>query len=671
MPLVIRYSQWDGNQLDGAPNVDELLEALSDDFLQHGDISRALRQLVQRGFQWPSGDRLTGLQDLMQRVRDRRQQLLSQHNLGSIYRDLEQRLKDIVARERGTIEERLKQLAEGDQDPDQQSLRDTFNRIAHQNLDALDSLPSDLSDQIQRLRDYEFLDPQAGREFQDLLRSLQKSVVDSFFRQASRALQQMTPESWDRLQQMVRDLNQMLSEHIRGGQPNFQQFMERHGSMFGPSPPNSLEALLQQMQQRMAQAESLLNSLSPDQRDALLDLLSSQWFDDQLQGELAQLAAHLNALSPAGIQSQEYSFFGDESVSLDQAMQLMEQLQALENMERQLGRVRFGASLEEIDKELVKQALGPEAAEELEQMKRLLKQLETAGYLRRQAGGLKLTAQAMRKIGQKVLRDLFEHPRADAFGGHPTSQRGTSPEVSQDTRPYRFGDAFHLDLHRTLRNAIRRGPGVPVHLRVEDFEVQDSEFITATSTVLVLDVSRSMPMRGNFLAAKKVAVALDTLIRSQFPCDALYVVGFSGVAREVNTEDLAKLNVGDFGRGTNVQAGLRVARKLLSKHRASYCQVVLITDGEPTAYLERDGRLSIEYPPGPRVLRETLREVRSCTREGITINTFMLEKSYHLRSFVAQLAKANRGRVLFTAPEHLGRYILLDYVGGRARRRRR
>jgi uncharacterized protein with von Willebrand factor type A (vWA) domain len=155
-----------------------------------------------------------------------------------------------------------------------------------------------------------------------------------------------------------------------------------------------------------------------------------------------------------------------------------------------------------------------------------------------------------------------------------------------------------------------------------------------------------MPMRGNFVAAKKVALALSTLIRTQFPRDMLYLVGFSGFAREVDKEELPRLNVGDFGRGTNVQAGLRIARRLLAKHRGSQRQVILITDGEPTAYFETDGRLSIEYPPGPRVLKETLNEVRRCTKEEIIINTFMLEKSYHLKAFVSQLATLRDGRLL-------------------------
>ncbi len=669
--MAFRYSEWDGTQVEDLTDVEEIFDALSDDLLQHCDMGRALRQLLHRGFNRGSGDRMSGIQDLLQRLRERRQEMLSRNSLDSLYSDLRQRLDDIVQRERGSIEQRLGQASDQPDDEQQRLMRDTYERIARRNLDALDRLPQDPAGRIEELRNYEFLDPQAGSDFQQLLQSLQQSVMDSFFKRTSQALQRLTSQDTARMKEMLHDLNQLLSDRIDGGRPDFDDFMHKHGEMFGPNPPRSLEELVEQMQQRMSQMQSLLNSLTPQQRESLLDLLSAQLFDDDLQEELSDLAANLAGLSPNGIQGQEYSFFGEESASLQEAMRLMEQMQAMEEVERQLGRVRFGASLDEVDKDLMQEALGPEAGEQLDELKRLAKRLEQAGYMKRQGDGLKLTARAMRKIGQKALRDIFERLRMDAFGSHSTGQRGAGPEPAEDTKPYEFGDTFHLDLHKTLRNALRRQSGVPIRLTIDDFEVQDAEFFTSTTTVIVLDVSRSMPMRGNFLAAKKVALALNALIRTQFPRDNLYVGGFSGVAREVDKDDLPRLNVGDFGRGTNVQAGWRVARRLLSRHRASRCQVVLITDGEPTAFYERDGRLSIEYPPGPRVLRETLREVRLCTREGITINTFMLEKSYHLRAFVSQLARANQGRVLFTAPEHLGRYILLDYVGGKARRRSR
>ena len=667
----VRYSRWDNTQAQEIPGSDDLLQALSDDLLYHGDVSRALRQLMQRGLSLPSGKRLDGIQDMLRRLRERRQETLSQHNLDSLYQDLKDRLDRVVQREKESIGRRLQDMDnQGTQEPPEaQALQDTFRRMAQKNLDALETLPEDLPGAIQQLSDYEFLDPEAGREFQELLQMLQKSVLDSFFQDLTQRLEQLTPEGLEQIREMTRALNHLLEQKRKGQRPDFEGFMQQFGPMFGPNPPQTLEELIERLQQQMSQTQSLLNSLSSEQQEALLDLLSSQLFDSGLQDELAELAANLDMISPSGISGQEYRFFGDESTTLSEAMRLMKQLQELEQLERQLDRTRFGADLEDVDQDLMEQLLGKEAADNLEELKRLTKLLEEAGYVEREGDELKLTPLGMRKIGQKALRDIFDRIRKDAFGNHPSGTRGVGQEAIDETKQYEYGDPFLLDLKKTVMNALSRSePSVPVRLSPEDFEVYRTEHLSRTSTVLMLDLSRSMPMRGNFVAAKKVALALNSLIRTQFPRDNLYLVGFSGFAREVADEELAKLNVGDFGRGTNIQAGLRVARKLLARHRNSHRQVILVTDGEPTAYYEADGQLYIEFPPSLRVLRETLKEVRRCTREEITINTFMLERSSHLRAFVTQLAKVNKGRVLFSSPEDLGGYILVDYVGNRSRR---
>jgi uncharacterized protein with von Willebrand factor type A (vWA) domain len=468
---------------------------------------------------------------------------------------------------------------------------------------------------------------------------------------------------------MMGALNRLLRERLAGGQPDFQGFMERFGDMFGPNPPRSLDELLQQMRRQMSHMQSLLNSLSPEQRESLLDALASGIFEPDFQRELGELATNLDLLNPSGIRGRDYDFRGSEELSLDAAMEMMRALDEMEELERQLDRTRFGASLDDVNPDLLQRLLGPEAADNLEELKRLSHELEDAGFIRNEDGELKLTPQAVRKIGQRALRDIFRRIKRDAPGGHRTATNGPGFEPADDTKPYEFGDAMHLDLKRTLFNAIERSSGIPVRLRPPDFEVRRMEHITRTTTVLVLDLSRSMPMRGNFLAAKKVALALNTLIQTQYPRDVLYLVGFSGFARRLEKDELPHLNVGEFGRGTNIQAALRMARNLLGgRHRVGQRQVVLITDGEPTAFFEDDGHLTIEYPPGPRVQRATLNEVRRCTRDNITINTFMLEQSYHLRHFVRQLSRANHGRVLFAAPDRLGEYIVEDYVDQHSRR---
>ena len=200
-----------------------------------------------------------------------------------------------------------------------------------------------------------------------------------------------------------------------------------------------------------------------------------------------------------------------------------------------------------------------------------------------------------------------------------------------------------------------------VRLSPEDFEVERTEHLVRSSTVLMLDLSLSMPMRDNFLPAKKVALALHALLRSQFPRDTLHILGFSLYARTFTAEQLPGLSWSEWNIGTNMHHGFQIARQLLGRHKGPNKQVIMITDGEPTAHME-GGEAQFAYPPTRETFQETLKEVERCTREGITINTFMLEESRMLMAFVEQMARINRGRAFFAAPDRLGEYILVDYV---------
>jgi uncharacterized protein with von Willebrand factor type A (vWA) domain len=222
-------------------------------------------------------------------------------------------------------------------------------------------------------------------------------------------------------------------------------------------------------------------------------------------------------------------------------------------------------------------------------------------------------------------------------------------------------------MNKTLMNSLmREGAGSPVRLDVGDFEVFRTEYLTRSSTVLMLDMSRSMPLRGCFVAAKKVAFALNSLIRTQFPRDHLFIIGFSDYARELRPETLHEITWGDYVYGTNMQHGFMLARRLLGRHKSSNKQIILITDGEPTAHFEGD-RVHFSYPPTFRTFQETLREVKRCTQEDIVINTFMLERSHYLADFVEQMTRINRGRAFFATPERLGDFILVDYVSSKTR----
>jgi len=274
----------------------------------------------------------------------------------------------------------------------------------------------------------------------------------------------------------------------------------------------------------------------------------------------------------------------------------------------------------------------------------------------------------MRKIGQKALQDIFAELRKDRPGGHNIKLRGSGGERIEETKKYESGDDFQLHFQKTLMNTIYRElKAPPLRMSVEDFEIYKSEGLTRSATVLMIDLSLSMPMRGNFQAAKQVAIALDGLIRSQYPKDTLHVIGFSSYARELKKQDLPYMGWDEFDPYTNIQHGLYTARKLLARERCNNKQILMVSDGEPTAHIE-DGNIYFQYPPSMRTIQLTLREVKRCTQQNIVINVFMLDESQFLNAFVSQMARLNKGRVFYTSPDTLGEYMLVDYMSSKKSR---
>ena len=540
--------------------------------------------------------------------------------------------------------------------------------IADRKREFLDDLPDDAAGQVRRLQDYEFMDPEARAKFDELVDSLRQSMMDTFFRDLSSQIANMSPEDVERLKNMTRDLNRMLEEKMAGGEPDFDAFMRQYGDLFGDDPPRSLEELLDQMQRQMGQMQSLLGSLPPDLQQQLQDLLSDKIGDPELQQGLNELARNLEFLAPQRDQRAQYPFRGEEQIDLQAAMELMRQMQSIDELERQIERTQYGGELDDIDADQLEELLGPEARETLDELRKFLEILEEAGYVRRKGSGWELTPRGTRRIGQRALVELYAQLKAGSFGKHETHATGHGGERTDDAKPYEFGDPFHLDIRRTIMNSIEReGPGAPVRLRPDDFEVARSERVTQTATVIMLDLSWSMALRGSFQAAKKVALALNNLISAQFQRDSLYIIGFSAYARELKAEELPYVRWDESVLGTNMHHALMIAERLLARHTQGDRQVIMISDGEPTAHLER-GRSYFAYPPSPVTIRETLKAVKRCTRKGITINTFMLDRNHYLKEFVNQVARINKGRVFYTTPDKLGEYILVDYVAQKRQR---
>src|SRR5205085_5643103 len=480
------------------------------------------------------------------------------------------------------------------------------------------------------------------------------------------AMNTMTPEDMAKMREMLQDLNRMLRERAEGNESDFEKFKQKWGDHFPGV--ESLDDLLEQMGRQMAQLQSLMQSLSPGQRQQLDEMMRSLMMkDERLEAQMRQLAMNLGDLLPMDEMAQRYPFRGDEDVSLEQAMKLMDELNQLDQLERELKGVRDLADLDRIEGEKVEELLGQEAANDLARLKELAKTLKDAGYLEGEDDDLKLTARAIRKIADKALGDIFARLSRDRFGGHQINRRGAGGDQTDETKAYEFGDPFLLDLKETVMNAVeRQGAGTPVRLTPEDFEVNRTELRTQAATVVMLDMSRSMLNNGYFLPAKKVALALSALIRGQFPRDALYIVGFSLYARTFTPESLPTLSWSEWNIGTNMHAGFLLSRQLLARHKGGTQQILMVTDGEPTAHLE-DGVADFSYPPMPRTFQETLKEVQRCTREGITINTFMLERSSYLTRFVEDMARINHGRAFFAAADRLGEYVVVDFVRSRRR----
>ena len=551
------------------------------------------------------------------------------------------------------------------------ALRTMLRDVAAKRLDHLDSLPPDVGARIRGLQDYDFLEPSARERFDELVQRLQRQVLDQYVAGLSEAIQGITPEDLAANREMVRDLNELLRERMAGGDPDASEFLAKHGRFFPGA--RTLDDIIEQLAERMAAMQSLLRSLTPEQRAELESMTDALLRDDRLRWDLAQLAANMDALLPDGL-GDRYRFEGDQPLGLEGALEQLGRLQALDTLEDQLGDVGSPGDLTAIDRGDVRELLGDEAVRDLDALDDLARRLEQAGYLTRDGRRLELTPRGTRRIGQKVLDDLFARLRKDAFGGHRLDRRGRGGERDETTKPYEFGDPFHLDLQGTLFNALERGerPGADgggpgMRLSPDDFEVFRTEQMTRSATVLLVDMSRSMLLRGCFIAAKKVAVALDTLIRTQFPRDHLSVIGFAYYAREIRPGALAELTWHGYEYGTNLQHALMLARRILAREAGANKEIVVITDGEPTAHFE-DGQVEFSYPPTRRTISETLREVNRCTREGITINTFMLERSRTLAEFVALMTRMNRGRAFYATPEHLGEYVLVDFVDRRTKR---
>jgi len=662
-----RYGEYHDGPDPLAPPFDArgALDELGDAVLDGTDPASALRDLLRRGM---AGRR--GLDDLLRRVRDRQQEIRSRGRLDGVLEEARALLDTAVGQER----------AELFPDPsDEARLRE----------DELDTLPSDTAQAIRRLADYEWRSAAARATFEKLKDLLRSEVLDSQFRGMREVLASPDPQSLQQVKDMLADLNQMLEADARGEhtQADFDRFMERYGEMF-PENPRDLEELVDSLVRRAMAAQRLLGSLTESQRDELAALMEQTLQDAGLAAEMARLSDQLRARRPEMDMAawQGDPMTGDEPLGLSDATSALADLADLADLEAELRQDYPGARLDDIDEAAIRRALGRQAVDDMEALRQTERELERQGYLQRNAGQLELTPKAVRRLGETALRRVFADLPEGRFGDHEQRDAGQAGEYTGATRRWQFGDEQAIDAPSTVRNALLRDAasyrpqagqdpdhweGTPPRVRLSgrDFEVGETQRRTSAAVCLLVDLSYSMALRGTWGAAKQTALALHALVRSRFPQDSIQVIGFSNYARELRETDLAGLGW-DMVQGTNLHHALVLAGRYLDRRPEHDPVVLIVTDGEPTAHLRRDGRSAFDWPPAPETIQLTLAEVDKMTRRHASLNVFMLAEDERLTDFVNEVARRNGGRVLHAVPERLGEFVVRDFLRTRRETRR-
>jgi len=652
------YRDWDGTQQWGDLDPDDLLAELTDDLLSGGDLNDALRRLMRSGMRTRDGERIMGMREMIERMRKRREELLKQGSPNAEMDRIAKALDEVVDQERAAID----QLQQEAKDSGDERRAEVTSDVATERRMSLDLLPQDLAGKVQGLQHHDFVSSEARERFEELMEELRQQVAQTYFEGMSEALSSADPEQLARMRSAMDALNTMLEQRARGEEldPTFEQFMEQYGDMF-PGNPSTLDELLEQLAERMAAAEAMWRSLSPEQREQLQSLANSLLEDMDLRWQMERLAGNLRQAVPGAGWGQSYQFRGQNPMGFGDATDAASQLGDLDRMEELFSSASSPNALNEVDIDEVRRQLGDDAARSLERLARLTKTLQENGLIEQQGGRTELTPKGVRRLGQRALSDLFSQMQRERIGDHQAATSGSGHDREETTKPYEHGDPLNLHLSATVHNAVRRGgSGVPVRLRAEDFEVVETEALTRSATVLLVDLSMSMPMRDNFVPAKKMAMALQTLISTRFPRDYLGIVGFSEVAREIKAEDLPTV-MWDYVYGTNLQHALALARRMLA-HQYGTKQIIVVTDGEPTAHIDDAGEVWFNYPPVQETLRRTMAEVIRTTRAGITINVFALDLERTHYPFVEQIARVNGGRTFYTTPDALGGYVLVDFL---------
>lgn len=622
------------------------LDELGEQALAGSSPDEALRNLLHRG-----SEEMRGLDDMARQVRRRQRELRHRGRLDGTLEQAQALLDTAVGQER----------AELFPDPSD----DARMREAE-----LDALPEDTAQAVRALANYEWRSAAAQETFSRLQDLLRNDVLDAQFRGMKQALEERDPQTMQRVTDMLSELNAMLDADARGEhtQEDFDRFMAEYGDFF-PDGPRDLEELVDELARRSAATQRMLESLTPDQREELVGLMSQAMEDAGLAEQMGRLSGALRARRPDLDWDSAEPMRGQTPLDMGDATTALAELADLGQLQSALAQDYPGARLDDVDEEAVRRALGRRAADDLGELRRIERELERQGYLQRSGGRLELTPKAVRRLGATTLRRVFSALETGRRGEHDLRDAGTGGEPTGTSRPWQFGDEQPLDAARTVGNAVRRsGPVTPVRLGVADFEVAETERRSQAAVCLLVDLSYSMLLRDAWGAAKQTALALHQLVTSRYPTDAIQVVGFSNYARELSPAGFAGLEA-EMVQGTNLQHALMLAGRHLDRHAEADPVVLVVTDGEPTAHLTPEGGWWFDWPPAPETVEVTLAEVDKMTRRRAALNVFMLAEDERLEAFVQEVARRNGGRVFAPSPERLGEYVVSDFLRRRGRGR--
>ncbi|ALU38931.1 hypothetical protein AS188_03290 [Kocuria flava] len=651
-----RYGRYAGGPDPLAPPVDlaEALEAVAEDVMAGYSPEEALREHLRRG-----GSGQEGLDDLARRVHRRRQELLKHHRLGGTLDEAKQLLEKALRLEREQF------LRDARMDPMDRSFREL----------QLDGLPASTAAAVSELASYDWQSRDAREAYEQIRDLLGRELLDQRFAGMKQALENATDADREAVAAMLGDLNELLDKHRRGEdtEEDFRDFMDRHGDFF-PEDPQSVEELIDAMARRSAAAQRMLNSMSPEQREELMQLSAQAFGSPGLMAQLGRLDANLQALRPGEDWTGSERLEGRDGLDLGDGTGVFQDLADLDALAEQLSQFHRGATLDDLDLDALARQLGGDAAVSARTLAELERAMRDSGYLRRDPDGqLRLSPRAVRRLGRSLLRDAAQRLSSRA-GRRDARLAGAAGEPSGATREWRFGDVEPWDTTRTVTNAITRtaaegaDPREGLRLGTGDIEIAETEARTQAAVALLVDTSFSMAAEGRWVPMKRTALALHHLVSTRFRGDRLELIGFGRYARQLDVGELTGLPP-LREQGTNLHHALLLAGRFFRAHPSFQPVLLVVTDGEPTAHLLPGGESWFSWPPEPETVRATVEELDRLGRAGVQTTFFRLGEDPGLARFLQRMAQRVGGRVVTPEVEDLGPAVLREYLGSRTRRR--